>query len=257
MTEPFALTDLRTALRFPFQSPDGANRLLVGAALSLGGVFIPILPTLFVHGYVVRVLRQAVSGAEASMPEWNDWGRLLSDGLKSTLIGLLYLAPGSVVLVSGYLLYFVVWIGGLSFLEGVSPRNAPPEAFFVLVFGAIAILFLSLFLGMSLWLAGLLPLPAALAHFAAEDRFTAAFDVPALWRLINADRWGYFLGWVVTLGLVGVIYAIFTILYFTIIFCLVAGYILAPLGFYLLLVAAIVFGQFYRGAKLRLSEAAG
>lgn len=254
MTDVFALTSLRTALQFPFQSRDGINRLLVGAALSLGGVVIPILPTLLVHGYIVRVLRQAVNGVEAALPEWNDWGRLLSDGLKSTLIALLYLAPGLVVMVSGYLVYFVGSIG-LAFLEGASTRAELSHV--LALFGLVAVLLVSLFLGWALWLAGLIPLPAALAHFAAEERFVAAFDVPAWWRLINADRWGYLLGWVVTLGLVGVIYTIFTLLYFTIVLCLVASYALAPLGFYLLLVAAVVFGQVYRGAKLRLGEAGG
>lgn len=257
MTDVFAMTSLRTAFQFPFQSRDGANRLLVGAALSLGGVIIPILPTLLVYGYVVRVLRQAASGVEAAMPEWNDWGRLLADGLKSTLIVLLYLAPGIVVMATGYLVYFVASFGGLAFLEGTSPGAELPASYLLLLFGSVAVLVVSLFVGGALWLAGLLPLPAALAHFAAEDRFAAAFDVPAWWRLINADRWGYLLGWVVTLGLVGVMNTIFTLLYLTIILCLLAGYVLAPLGFYLLLVAAVIFGQVYRGAKLRLSEAAG
>jgi hypothetical protein len=255
MIHPFTFTDLRAVLRFPFQSRADANRLLAGAALSLGGIFVPILPTLLVHGYVVRVLRRAVRGEALALPEWDDWGQLAGDGVRGTLIALLYLAPGIVVTVTGYLVYFVLWFGSLNTLENMPARGASPALFFSLVFGALAVLFLSLFLGWTLSFLGLLPLPVALAHFAAEDRFAAAFDVPAWWRTINADRWGYLLGWVITLGLAGVIYVIFMAVYFTIVLCFLASFILAPLGFYLLLVSAVVFGQFYRSALARLRGA--
>lgn len=243
--------DFRAILKFPFAAPRSRNNFLAGAALFLAGMFIPLLPALLVYGYIVQVLRRAVRGNELIMPEWKDWGQLAYDGLRSLLIGALFLGPGMLTVFAGLALYFGVWFGGLQLLEQADSGSAAWPL--VLIIGAVAILFLSLLAGWLFSLAGLGPLPAALAHFAARNHFSAAFDVPAWSRVIAADKLGYFLGWVIVLGLGSLTYLVFTLVYLTGVLCFLANFIVLPFAFYLLLVGAAVFGNHYRAAAARLA----
>lgn len=105
MLDTFSLSWLRATLRFPFQSPEWANRFLVGTALLLAGMIIPFLPTTVVYGYFVRVMRLAINGESLALPAWDNWGELFSDGLRSLGIGLIYLGPGLVTMFGGFFIY--------------------------------------------------------------------------------------------------------------------------------------------------------
>ncbi len=252
MAETLSTTSLRAIFKFPFQSPDWSSRFIIGAALLFAGMVIPIVPVIFVYGYIVQVMRQAIKGEPPVLPEWKDWGQLGRDGLRSMAVGLAYLLPGAAILIGGWVLYMVTWIGGMTMISA-APREAPPPIFFVLLFGSIAILFISMFVGSLAYLLGILPLPAALAHFVAQDKLGAAFRVKEWWAILRADKWGYFISWVVTMGLVSVMYFAIMLVYFTGILCFLIYFIGMPLGFYLLLVAAVLFGQFYREGVERLN----
>lgn len=245
MSTAFSTADLRTALRFPFQSKGWLNHFLVGSALFFANSFIPFIPAIFVYGYCARLMRHTVNGQALALPEWNDWGGLFKDGLRSTAIGFLYLGPGAIVMLGGSLIYFMaIMVGVIATDDGAVEVVSP--VFPLFMFGAVAVLFISMALGWALWTLGAVPMPLALAHSAARQQFLAAFDLRALGQIIRADKWGYLLSWVIVMGLVGVIYLAFMLLYFTVILCLFSYVFLAPLGFYAMLVAAAVFGNFYR-----------
>jgi len=66
---------------------------------------IPILPLILLAGYTLQITRQAVHGQELHLPEWEEFGRLLLDGLRASAINLVYLAPGLVVMLGGAAIY--------------------------------------------------------------------------------------------------------------------------------------------------------
>lgn len=245
MDNTTSAANLKTILRFPFSSASARNSFLVGTALLWGGLFVPVLPALVVYGYVAQVMRRAIQNDELTLPAWGNWGTLAVDGLRSLVIGLVYLGPGLAVWIGGFLLYFTLWVGGIALVD-TSPRS--PEAAWLplIAIGAVGVLFLAMLVGTLLWVVGAIPLPAALARFVAQDRLAAAFDFGALWRLIRADGWGYLLGWVVLMGLGALTYLAFTVIYMTGILCFLAGFAAAPFSLYLFLVGAGLFGQFYR-----------
>lgn len=246
MTDSLSTTSLRDAFKFPFQSHDGPGRFLVGAALLFASLFVPIIPALFVYGYVVEVMRQVIKGEPPALPEWKNWGQLAVDGLRSLVIGVVYTAPGWIVMIGGWVAYMVMYFWGIALISKTPARHAPPDAAFPLIFGAMGILFLSLLVGWLLCLAGVIPLPAALAHFVARDKLSAAFHLREWGAVVRADKWGYFIGWVVVVGLMGVMYCVMMLFYFTVVLCCLMYFVAIPIGFYLLLVSAAVFGQLYR-----------
>jgi hypothetical protein len=245
MTDSISTHSLRTALKYPFQTPEAPGRFIVGSALLLLSLFIPIIPTLFVFGYVVRVMRGVIRGEEPALPEWNNWGQLGADGLRSLVTAAVYLGPGLVIMLGGWCLYLLMYLGGFSLINQ-SRHSAGAGLAIVLIMGAVAVLFLSLFASWLLTLIGGIPLPAALAHMAAREKLGAAFNVFEWGAILSADKWGYLIAWVVTLGLAAVLYCALLLAYFSVVLICLGGFIALPLGFYLLLVAGVVFAQAYR-----------
>jgi hypothetical protein len=167
------------------------------------------------------------------------------------MIGIVYMGPGLLIIIAGWIFYMVMYFSGVIMLSSTPPHGEPSGMAFVLLFGALGSLFLSLFVGWFLIMLGGVPLPVALAHFAAQDRLGAAFHVRELNAILRADKWGYFIGWVVVVGLGGVMYFAIILLYSTLIQACLIYFIAAPIGLYLLLVSAVVFGQFYREGLAR------
>ncbi len=255
MADSFSTSSLRAAFRYPFHSPEGVSRFLVGVALLLLSLFIPILPAIFVYGYVLQVMRRIIEGEPPALPEWKNWGRLGVDSLRGLLASIVYLGPGLVVLFGGWLLFMILYLSGINLISNV--RGALPSGIaMMLIFGALGILVLSFFAGLCLLLIGGVPLPVALAHMAAREKFGAAFSVFDWGAILAADRWGYFISWVMVVGLATLTQFAVALVYFTLILIVVAYVVILPLSFYLLLVAAAVFAQVYREGAARLAARA-
>ncbi|MFB6149135.1 MAG: DUF4013 domain-containing protein, partial [Halobacteriales archaeon] len=76
------------ALRYPLERDPWERLLLIGGVLMLFGfLFIPLL---LVYGYIVRVIKDRLEGADQP-PAFGEWESLLIDGLKAFLIGVVYL----------------------------------------------------------------------------------------------------------------------------------------------------------------------
>jgi hypothetical protein len=246
VAEELSTVSLKKLFRFPFSMPNWQGRFLVGAALTLAGSVVPIVPLLFVAGYVLRVMRQALAGQEPALPAWDDWGGLARDGLKVLAVNLVYFLPALVVFLVGMGLYFA---GTVYFPVTASTGAAEPDAamaFLAVILGSMALLFLSMALGTLFTILGAIALPMATAHFAAQDRLKAAFAVRQWWRILKADRLGYFIAWVIVAGLVGVLYLGMMLGYYTLVLCFLLPLLVAPVGFYVALVGAALFGGTYR-----------
>jgi hypothetical protein len=257
MSDLFSTTSLRTAFSFPFQSKDWVGRFLIGVALLFASMFIPIIPALFAYGYAVDVMRQAINGNVPVLPEWKNWGQLGLDGLRSLAVGAVYLGPGFLVMIGGWVLYMIMYFGAFAMIASTPSHQEPSGVGIALMMGAMGVLFFSMFVSWLLIILGGIPLPAALAHFVARERLGAAFHVREWSAIIGADKWGFFIAWVVTMGLVGLVYFAMMMVYFTIIFCFLIYFIAVPVGLYLMLVSAVVFGQFYREGAARLETEVG
>jgi hypothetical protein len=255
MSEATAFSSLKTAFRFPFQGPGWQNRFIIGAALSFGGIIVPIIPLLFVYGYLVKVMHIAIKGEPLELPEWTDWGRLITDGLRSLVVYFVYTLPGLIVMFIGFGLYMAFSIA-LPIITVNSRNGSEAGVFGVLFIVVMIIFFLSLFIGYLLLALGFIPLPMALGHFIARDKLSAAFHIREWSSLIRANKLGYLIAWVVMAGLFAILYFCIMMLYFTVVLCFLLPFLLAPLGFYLMLVGAAVFGQTYRDSLETAGDAA-
>lgn len=238
------LETLRAFISFPFRGPEWPSRFLIGSALVLGSFLIPIIPMILVLGYVIRIMRRVIQGEEPSLPAWDNFNELITNGVKGFIASLVYLLPGLIFIVGGYVLYFVSLF--------VSSGPSEGEAFAPLV--GMFILMAGLFLGIILLTLGSILLPAAMVNLAAKGNIGAAFEVSEWWALIKANPWGYLGAWAISVG-IGYIGSWFSSLpYYTIVLCCLVPLLWAPVIFYVMVVAGAVFGQFYRESSFSIKE---
>ena len=62
------------------------------------------------------------------------------------------------------------------------------------------------------------------------------------WQILKADKLGYFVAWVIVTGPGAVLYTGSMLLYSTMILCVLVPFMVAPTGFYVGLVGAVLFG---------------
>ena len=248
-----AVESLKRVLVFPFRQDGWQGRFFIGSALILAGFFIPLLPALFAAGYVLLILRQVIEGHEPSLPEWQDWGRLLGDGFKAWLVSFVYLLPATLAFVIGFVAYFTATFGAIGASES-GGAGASDAGLLAMLIG-LAVLFAATTLGTLLMFAGWVPLPMALGNLAVRPRFGSAFYLREIARCIGADPAGYFAAWVVVSGLAALVYWAAMMAYYTLVLICLLPVLTAPLFFYVLLVGAALFGQHYREVAARLETA--
>ena len=242
MPEATTTTSLKAVFGFPFEGRDSRNRFIIGSALTLAGFIVPIIPGIFVYGYILRAMRQVLDGEELSLPAWTDWGQLFVDGLRGIVVSLVYLLPGIIVMVAGMTAYFIS-IFALPFMTNSAGGDAWAG---LLILGSMAVMFLTMAIGSLLMLLGAIPLPMATAHFVAEDKVAAGFHLRAWWAILRANKMGYFIDWVIIIGLSGIAYMLMMVAYYSMILCILVPFLSAPVVFYVMLVGAALFSQTYR-----------
>ena len=156
---------LEDGLSYPMQGDSWIGRTLIGGLLLVFSPFV--LPAFVFYGYLLRVLGSTIEG-EAEPPAWGDWGGLLVDGLKATVVGIVYaLVPTILIFGVG-----AVFIGAGS--AAGSDGGGLLAGFGILtVLLTIPVLFLVYYL-----------VPAALSNMAAEGSLGAAFDVDMLKQVV-------------------------------------------------------------------------
>lgn len=154
--------DIGKAFTFVFEDEQWISKLLIAAAILLLGIafswvlLIPlILAAALLSGYMVAIIRGVIAGDLDSLPEWDNWGDLLVDGIKFWVISVVYALP---IIVVGLCLGVPTGILAEE-AEGLS-------AFLSLILGCFNFLY-----GIALSLV----LPAATAFWVANDDLGAAF----------------------------------------------------------------------------------
>ncbi|ADJ15200.1 DUF4013 domain-containing protein [Halalkalicoccus jeotgali] len=207
------------AIGYLQEDDDAATTVLLGGVLTLFGFLL--VPLFAVAGYLIRVLDRTARGDDEP-PAFDEWGALIVDGLKASIIAFVYaLVPTAV------LLAFLV-SGGLLGASGSD------------VLGAIA--GIGVLLGLLVWFALTLlvayAVPAALANFAETRRLGAGFE-SATMRRVLVDK-TYATGWLSAFVIVVAGGVVTSVLSMVPVLGLVAG---AFVGFYTAVAAYYVVGH--------------
>jgi hypothetical protein len=172
--------DIGKAFTFVFDDEDWIMKILIAAAILLVGTLLGILviPAIvaiaLLTGYGVEITRRVIHGHAQALPQWDNWGELIADGLKVIVIGIVYALPIIILAIfvsvpMEILADYGATRSGLSFLETMS-------AFVSVALSCVNLLWAVL---MSL------VLPAAIGRFAAEGELASAFRFGEIIALVR------------------------------------------------------------------------
>jgi hypothetical protein len=245
-TSELSIGSIKAFFRLPFRGAEWPLKLLIGILLIFAGYIIPIIPWILISGYGIRVMRLAIEGQAPELPVWDDWGQMAWDGLRATGISLIFFLPGLIILFGGIGLYSLN-LFTLPFLAaGLESGEMPGVLFGLTYFLSIGIFFVSMGLGNFLVILASIPLPAVIAHFAATNKFSSIINIGTWIQVLWRNKLGYFIVWVIGLGVFGIIYLLIFFGYF-LIFPLCFLPILMPLAIFIILVIMqALFGETYR-----------
>lgn len=247
MENTLTYLSLIALFKFPFEGKQWQRNFLIGALVIFAGFYIPVIPWVFVTGYVLSIMKCAMENDRLVLPSWDDVSKLWIDGLRGGLISLVYTLPGSLILLGGMGIYFITSMLVPIMMEmGHWHMRTLSVIFPVFMVISIGILTLSMFFGMLLLMVGSFSLPLALSHFVAEDRLAAAFHIRKWLKILRKNKWGYFVTWVLVSGVTVILYTIITLMYYSVALCCLIPWVLPPVMLYTLAIYAALFGQIYR-----------
>ncbi len=155
--------DFSGVLALPFRDPQALNKFVLG---SIAVLFIPFfgLGLFALMGYGIHTARGVLRGDEHPMPDWaGDFGGLLVDGLKATVIVLVH---GAVAVMAGLIPFL---FGG--FLIGIGEHDDAPGL--MMIGGLIALSAILLLILLALLVKAVLP--ASLTNLAATGSLASGF----------------------------------------------------------------------------------
>ena len=176
--------DIGKAFTFVFEDDAWITKILIAAAILLVGVlfsWVLLIPLLLaaalLNGYMVEITRRVIRGQVDGLPEWDNWGDLIADGLKLLVIQIVYMLP--IIIAS---LCMIVPAAAAESSEGLS-------AFLSVILSCFMVLWAIL---------ATVVLPAATAMFAAHDDVAAAFRFGEVFALVRDNLSTYLITLVMT-----------------------------------------------------------
>jgi hypothetical protein len=164
--------DTGKAFSYVFEDPSWVKKVAIYAVILIFSILI--VPIFILIGYSLQTMRNVRAGLAQPLPEWNDIGGLLVDGLKMFVVGLVYMAP--------YIL--------LSILGSIFQGNRN-----LAVIGALFNC-----LGFIYYLAALVAMPAVVGAYLRNNDIGGAFNFGAVIRQVQGNLGDFIMVWL--LGIV-------------------------------------------------------
>lgn len=245
------MNNLQATLLFPVRDADARKQWLIASAITLAGFIVPILPTLVVMGYSIKIMRQVIhEGREPSMPKWqsNDLGTLLQDGFRLWIVQLVYGLPLMLLMGCG----FIAMFSGTGLLAASSDSNIPPALGGLAMVAGIGFIMLIGILSLPM----VIVLGAVESHVVAQGSFQAGFDVKGWWRVLRKSLVQFLLSYLLVMAVSMVLTFVIQIAMMTIVLMCLFPFLMAGYSAYLMLVMNILFAQAYADGRSALQAEA-
>ncbi len=242
MDMTFSTSGLKSLFRYPFQGKEWGRKLLYLSLFWLAGYFIPIIPWLLAGGYMAVIIRQVAAGElPEDLPEWQDWNRLLMDGLRMMGAALIFFLP----LAALFAFAFSFYMGGM--FAGIGLGESGDDFLAGLaMFSSITVLFCSIALGIFASLALGIAYSPALTHMVVKEKFSAIFAVREWLRVVRANLGGYLIALLIIWGLAFIMQMLAQLIMYSIILCIALPVLMFVGSPYMSVISAVLLGQVYK-----------
>lgn len=209
--------DFGSAFSFVFEDEDWLKKIALGAVISI----IPLIGQIALLGWAVETARRVINGDAAPLPDWSDFGGLLTLGFKAFVVTFVLSLP------------FVFISIPSALADSVDSESASTILWvFTACFSCLGLLY-----GLAL----AFYLPAAYGELAATDELGAMFNVGKIFNYVRAAPSAYL---ITLLGLI----AAGIVASFGIILCFVGVLFTAAYSY---AVQGHLFGQAYKEATAK------
>lgn len=237
-----SVQSLKNVVRFPFQDPQWATKLLIGSGLLFLNYIVPVAPAIPVLGYYARLIRAGARNDDPSrLPEWDDWGELFLDGLRLLGVILFTTLPGMLVILFGMAVYFGSAFTLVAQSSMYPYRDGPGMGFFL----SLLVMLVTVGIGTVLLILGIIVMLPAEAHVAVKRRFGVFFAFGEWWGVLRKNLLGYLVVLLVVIALYTLLNLVVQLLYMTLIFCVLIPFAVLPLSMYMGVVLYRLVGQVY------------
>lgn len=205
---------------------------------------IPILPALIVYGYFYQIMQRIIlKREEPTLPEWQDWGKLLGDGFRLFGVSFIYSLPLSILYFAGILAYGLM-IFSIPWMENTGMEGGTAA---LIIIGIMSFFFLIVLLAMIFAFVLSVILPLAWCQTIAANSFKGGFEIGKYWKVFRSNFGGFLIATALMYGLFTILMMVYYVLYMSLVlwclipFLLIIGGMLT--GLYSLVLWAFVYRE--------------
>lgn len=235
----FSTKKLGQLLTYPFHQEESGKKILIGGLLTLAAYIIPVIPILFIMGYVAKIAKRIIDGdGKLVLPEWDNWSELFKSGARLFGVGLVYSIPVILLFTIGFVAYFG------SFIPLMITEDYNAFTTFAPLFSLFIMLFTFLF-GSFLSMLESIFLPVIMMHVVHHEQFKSGFDFKGWWKVFRSNFSGFLVVFIFLFGLFYLVYMVIILTTYTLIFAIAVPFISAFITFYMALITMPLIGQAY------------
>jgi hypothetical protein len=227
MEKSFNTLGLQTLLGFPFKDKKGVSKYLIAALFLVFSGFI--VPALFLIGWYMRIAKNVmVTKTLGDLPEWDEWGRMILDGLKLVAVAIIYYLPALLLFLISFTLSLVPVIGWISG-------------------------------GILSWLTWLFAIAITIFVFPAilnmidKGTFGAAFHFKEWYANLKVNFVGYLVVYLVVAGVYALLAVILGVVFSTVILLCLVPFVIVGVWLYISTISYAVLGQVWVEGEEKLA----
>ena len=249
------MNNWQETLFFPVRDAEARKQFLIACLVVLAGFIIPLIPSILLIGYSVRIMRQIIDERKSpSMPEWqgSNWFEMLMDGLRVFGIQIVLTLPLLIIMGCGFL--FMIG-GSIGFPAFMNEHNSS--------LASVSLIFLFIGIGLTTLFAALsfpygIIISAAIPHAVANNSFAAGFNFKEWLPIFRKGLGNFILAYIFLMIISFVFIFVIQFALITLILMCIVPFLMIPYSAYVAIVTNTIYSQAYvagRDALLTESNA--
>ncbi len=254
MTASFSTISIRKVFSFPFADPRWKSKLLIGMGILFASFIIPILPALIVYGYFYQIMQVViVKSEEPTLPEWQNWGKLLGDGFRLFGVSFIYSLPMSILYFAGIFIYGLM-IFSIPWMENTGVEGGTVA---LIMIGIMSFFFLIIMLVTAFAIILSVILPLAWCQTIAAGSIKGGFEIGKYWKVFRSNFGGFLIATTLMYGLFTILMMVYYVLYMSIVLWCLIPFLLIIGGMLTGLFSLVLWASVYREGLDKLEGQVG
>ena len=236
------MNNWQETLLFPVKDAQARKQFLIACLVTLAGFIIPLIPTIVLMGYGVKIMRQVLQERQKpTMPEWqgSDWSAMLMDGLRVFGLQIILMLPLFLIMGCGFFFMISGSLGFAALAEESTQAFVPVGVLFYLLGIGIMMLFSLLSIPYGVIIS------AAIPHSVANNSFEAGFKFKEWFPILRKGLGNFILSYVFVIVTSFVFMFVIQFAMLTIILICIVPFLMIPYSTYITLLANTVYSQAY------------